>query len=78
MGSTQPTDRPDVVMLHDYPPWSGGGLAIALRELALLLRRSFKFRILTSRLADHFADDRRRIATAGHAGPSPIMARAWP
>src|SRR2546427_808243 len=29
MWSTQPTDRPNVVMLHDYPPWSGSGLAIA-------------------------------------------------
>jgi glycosyltransferase involved in cell wall biosynthesis len=78
MWSTQPTDRPNVVMLHDYPPWSGGGLAIASRELALLLQRSFQFRILTSRLADHFADDRPRIAAAACEGPSPIMARAWP
>jgi glycosyltransferase involved in cell wall biosynthesis len=45
-------------MVHDYPPVTGGGLALGVRELAGLLDDEFRFTILSSRLVDHFADDR--------------------
>ena len=45
-------------MVHDYPPVSGGGLAIASQELATLFGWRYRFRIMTSRLSDHFSDDR--------------------
>ena len=45
-------------MVHDYPPLTGGGLAIGVMELACSLRADFRIRVLSSRLADHFADDR--------------------
>ena len=54
--------RPVVLMAHDYPPLTGGGLALAVGELARLLRADFDFRVLSSRLVDHFADDRGRLA----------------
>jgi glycosyltransferase involved in cell wall biosynthesis len=49
-------------MTHDYPPLTGGGLALGVRELAGLLRagHDVRVRILSSRLADHAADDRQR------------------
>ena len=57
-------DRPLVLMAHDYPPLTGGGLALGVGELARLLGDEFCFRILSSRLVDHFADDRRRLPVA--------------
>ena len=56
--------RPLVLMAHDYPPLTGGGLALGVRELARLLGDELRFRILSSRLVDHFADDRSRLAAA--------------
>jgi glycosyltransferase involved in cell wall biosynthesis len=47
-----------ILMVHDYPPITGGGLAVAVQELSRLLQAGFCFTILTSRLTDHFADDR--------------------
>jgi 1,2-diacylglycerol 3-alpha-glucosyltransferase len=49
-----------VLMTHDYPPCTGGGLALAARELARLLDADGVGRpeILSSRLHDHFTDDR--------------------
>ena len=45
-------------MLHDYPPVTGGGLALSVRELASLVRDELDVFVLSSRLVDHFADDR--------------------
>jgi len=53
-------DRPEIVMTHDYPPVTGGGLAIGVRELAGLLCARHNVQVLSSRLADHAADDRQR------------------
>lgn len=53
-------DRPEIVMTHDYPPLTGGGLAIGVRELAGMLCGTCDVHVLSSRLADHAADDRRR------------------
>jgi glycosyltransferase involved in cell wall biosynthesis len=47
-----------LLMIHDYPPLTGGGLAIGAVELAVLLQDDFRFRVVSSRVADHFADDR--------------------
>jgi len=47
-------------MTHDYPPLSGGGLALNVRELADLLVREYDVTVLSARLRDHFADDRTR------------------
>src|SRR5688500_14453671 len=69
--------RPVVLMVHDYPPFTGGGLALAARELAQLLREDFAFRVLSSRPVDHFADDRRRLAATGGAD-EPLCALASP
>lgn len=55
-------ERPVIVMTHDYPPLTGGGLALGVRELAGLLGSGHEVRVLTSRLVDHAADDRRRAA----------------
>ncbi len=54
--------RPEIVMTHDYPPLTGGGLALGVRELAGLLQAGHdaRVRILSSRLADPAADDRQR------------------
>jgi glycosyltransferase involved in cell wall biosynthesis len=48
-------------MTHDYPPVTGGGLAVGVGELVSLLRSGHDVRVLTSRLADHAADDRRLL-----------------
>jgi glycosyltransferase involved in cell wall biosynthesis len=45
-------------MAHDYPPWSGGGLALAVRELAGIVAGEHHVTVLSARLRDHFADDR--------------------
>ena len=58
--------RTKVLMLHDYPPITGGGLALSVRELSSNLRNDFQCLVLTSRLADHFSDDRRK-----ETSPSP-------
>lgn len=47
-------------MLHDYPPLTGGGLAIGVRQLADMLCPRYTVQVLSSRLADHAADDRCR------------------
>jgi glycosyltransferase involved in cell wall biosynthesis len=52
-------------MIHDYPPVTGGGLAIAIQELARLLHPEFRFTVLSSRLVDHFADDTNRESGSG-------------
>lgn len=49
---------PRVLMVHDYPPMTGGGLALAVRELAALVPDAFEVIICSSRTVDHFADDR--------------------
>ena len=64
--------RPLVVMAHDYPPLTGGGLALGVRELVRLLGDELRFRVVSSRLVDHFADDRRRLAGAG-----PLRTLRW-
>jgi glycosyltransferase involved in cell wall biosynthesis len=56
-------------MIHDYPPITGGGLSIGVQELARQLHDRFRFVVLSSRLADHFADDR-RCPPSGN-GPMP-------
>lgn len=59
-------------MVHDYPPLTGGGLAVGVRELARLLEDEFQFTILSSRLVDHFGDDRGDPALRVDAGRAPI------
>jgi glycosyltransferase involved in cell wall biosynthesis len=55
-------------MVHDYPPLTGGGLAVGVKELARLLEDEFRFTILSSRLVDHFGDDRKDPALECNAG----------
>jgi glycosyltransferase involved in cell wall biosynthesis len=55
-------------MVHDYPPFTGGGLATAVNELVCLLGDDFEFTVLSSRLVDHFADDRARANGARSVG----------
>jgi glycosyltransferase involved in cell wall biosynthesis len=50
--------RRTVLMMHDYPPLTGGGLALNVRELADLLAQKYDVIVLSARLQDHFADDR--------------------
>jgi hypothetical protein len=56
---------PVIVMIHDYPPLTGGGLAIGVSELATLLCPGRSVHVLSSRLADHAADDRHRPLPEG-------------
>ena len=65
MTDARQQSRPLVLMAHDYPPLTGGGLAVGVRELARLLGGELRFRVVSSRLVDHFADDRRRLAPSG-------------
>jgi len=58
-------------MTHDYPPLTGGGLALGVRELAELLADDHDVLVLSSRLSDHFADDRRRLRAAGAPRTAP-------
>lgn len=60
---------PRVVMVHDYPPLTGGGLALSVRDLTTVLEAGARCSTLTSRLVDHFADDRA-------AGPPPARLAA--
>jgi glycosyltransferase involved in cell wall biosynthesis len=69
--------RPLLLMAHDYPPLTGGGLALAVQELAQHLRKDFRVRVLSSRLVDHFADDRRRVLGLGASGAELEVARPW-
>lgn len=48
-------------MLHDYPPVSGGGLALAVRDLTASVP-GLRCAVLSSRLVDHYADDRYTLA----------------
>ncbi|HLK00489.1 MAG TPA: glycosyltransferase family 4 protein [Streptosporangiaceae bacterium] len=67
-------DRPALVMTHDYPPATGGGLAAAVRELAELLAPGYSVLVLSSRSRDHATDDRGLVPPAvpsvryAHAG----------
>jgi glycosyltransferase involved in cell wall biosynthesis len=49
-------------MVHDYPPFTGGGLALGVQDIAAGLYDTLTFRIVSSRARDHFADDRPRLA----------------
>jgi glycosyltransferase involved in cell wall biosynthesis len=44
-------------MVHDYPPLSGGGLALSVLTLAEMASKSSRVDVLSSRRSDHFADD---------------------
>jgi glycosyltransferase involved in cell wall biosynthesis len=55
-----PPPRAKVLLTHDYPPLTGGGLAAGVRELATGLATSHRVLVLSARLADHFGDDRHR------------------
>lgn len=46
-----------VVHLHDYPPLSGGGLALTVRELIEVSGRPDVHVIAATRLKDHYGDD---------------------
>jgi glycosyltransferase involved in cell wall biosynthesis len=59
--SRRPGERPTILMTHDYPPITGGGLALSVGELARLASDDCRVLVLSSRLADHFADDRGRL-----------------
>lgn len=50
--------RDRVVMVHDYPPFNGGGLALSVLDLAHLLDQIYDVSIISSRAVDHYADDR--------------------
>ena len=52
--------RRRVLMTHDYPPLTGGGLALSVRELADVLAVDHDVEVLSARSHDHFADDRGR------------------
>jgi len=64
-----------IVMVHDYPPLTGGGLALGVRELADLLSVDHDVCVLSSRWRDHFADDR-RVRGAPGADAGTAVARA--
>jgi glycosyltransferase involved in cell wall biosynthesis len=49
-------------MVHDYPPLTGGGLALGVQDIAAELDDVLIFHVLSSRARDHFADDRSRLA----------------
>jgi glycosyltransferase involved in cell wall biosynthesis len=57
VGAVKP-QRPLLLMCHDYPPWTGGGLAGAVGDLTRLLHDDYEIVVVSSRLVDHFADDR--------------------
>jgi glycosyltransferase involved in cell wall biosynthesis len=57
--------EPVVLMLHDYPPITGGGLAIAVQDLVRFFDGRFRFLVHSSRLVDDFADDRQRSSPRG-------------
>jgi glycosyltransferase involved in cell wall biosynthesis len=44
-------------MVHDYPPLTGGGLALAALEVARLADAVADVTVLSSRFADHYAND---------------------
>jgi|tagenome__1003787_1003787.scaffolds.fasta_scaffold20986838_1 glycosyltransferase involved in cell wall biosynthesis len=44
-------------MVHDYPPLSGGGLALSVLTLGEIASEHARVEILSSREVDHFADD---------------------
>jgi glycosyltransferase involved in cell wall biosynthesis len=54
--------RAQLLMVHDYPPLTGGGLALGALELVRLVQDERRCLVLSSRLVDHFADDRARLA----------------
>jgi glycosyltransferase involved in cell wall biosynthesis len=54
-----------LLMVHDYPPLTGGGLALGALELARVLGPGVRCRIVSSRGADDFADDRAALAGVG-------------
>lgn len=63
---TQPSAPPArsralIVMCHDYPPLTGGGLAGSVNDLSELLAEDFEVVVITARLFDHFADDRDKM-----------------
>ena len=62
------TGGPTLLMVHDYPPLTGGGLALSVRDLTSFLESHVRCETLSSRLFDHYADDR-----AEHPPPG----RAW-
>jgi glycosyltransferase involved in cell wall biosynthesis len=59
-----------ILMIHDYPPLTGGGLAAGVRELATGLATSHRVLVLSARLADHFGDDRDRLSTGRLCAPT--------
>jgi glycosyltransferase involved in cell wall biosynthesis len=71
MPGREAAHRRRVLMTHDYPPYSGGGLALSVRELADTLAGSYNVTVLSARWRDEFADDR---AWPGRV-PTPDAAR---
>jgi glycosyltransferase involved in cell wall biosynthesis len=71
-----------VLMIHDYPPLTGGGLAAGVRELAAGLATGYRVIVLSARLADHFGDDRRSRSrsrsSSSSPSPSPSPSRPRP
>jgi glycosyltransferase involved in cell wall biosynthesis len=55
-------------MVHDYPPLTGGGLALAVRDLTSVLESDLQCETLSSRLLDHYADDRADHPASRHTG----------
>lgn len=53
-----------VLFVHDYPPLGGGGLARHVLDTSAALSAAYETRIVTSRMHDHFADDRNGCLSA--------------
>jgi glycosyltransferase involved in cell wall biosynthesis len=62
MATRREQRRGRLLMVHDYPPVTGGGLALGTLELVRLVQHERRCLVLSSRLVDHFADDRSRLA----------------
>jgi|GEM_PF-1655669 len=67
-----------LLMLHDYPPITGGGLALSVRNLASVLEPDFRTIVLSSRLTDHFADDHRIARLENRVNGGAVCTRATP
>jgi glycosyltransferase involved in cell wall biosynthesis len=67
--------RPMLLMCHDYPPLTGGGLAAAVNDLSRLLENDYEVTVVSARLVDHFADDRTHSRSRSRASTALAMVR---
>jgi glycosyltransferase involved in cell wall biosynthesis len=64
--------RARLLMVHDYPPVTGGGLALAVNDLARTLADDVDAHVVSSRIADHFTSDRDRPRGAPLMDDGPV------